>query len=222
MVRATYNLLKKATSTGKYKYYHLLSGADLPLKTQDEIHDFLLDCDKEFVHFNVDAPKECAEVKYYHLFEKDFRSRKFFKRVIRKVSLILQKMIGIDRCRKDTYEIMHGSAWFSITDDLARYVIKKEDFVMKRWRLSLFSDERFMQTIVNNSKFRNRLFVPVERQANDSFNCMRKIDWKRGWPYVWRDGDFDELMNSGCLFGRKFDPDVDSQIISRIEKALLG
>ena len=39
-------LLKEATKT-EHDYYHLLSGVDLPIKTQDEIHDFFDKCGKK-------------------------------------------------------------------------------------------------------------------------------------------------------------------------------
>lgn len=42
IVRAELRLFSAALAQGEeYAYYHLLSGMDLPLKSQDEIHDFL-------------------------------------------------------------------------------------------------------------------------------------------------------------------------------------
>lgn len=45
---------------------------------------------------------------------------------------------------------------------------------------------------------------------------MRDIDWKRGRPYTWRNTDFDELMASDYLFARKFDEQIDDQIVHKI------
>jgi hypothetical protein len=45
---------------------------------------------------------------------------------------------------------------------------------------------------------------------------MRLIDWNRGTPYTYRLPDFDELMNSDCLFARKFDMNVDARIVEKI------
>ena len=42
------------------------------------------------------------------------------------------------------------------------------------------------------------------------------IDWKRGNPYVWRNQDYEELMNAPHLFARKFDENVDREVIDRI------
>ena len=48
---------------------------------------------------------------------------------------------------------------------------------------------------------------------------MRLVDWKRGSkgsPYTFREEDYDELINSGALFARKFSEDVDKNIIEKI------
>lgn len=45
-------LLNAAVDKGRYTYYHLLSGQDLPIKSQDRIHSFFDSCGgKEFVRF---------------------------------------------------------------------------------------------------------------------------------------------------------------------------
>ena len=41
LINAELLLLKASTSEENYQRYHLLSGADLPIKTQDEIINFL-------------------------------------------------------------------------------------------------------------------------------------------------------------------------------------
>jgi len=38
LISVEMQLLRKATSTDAYQYYHLLSGRDLPIKNQDFIH----------------------------------------------------------------------------------------------------------------------------------------------------------------------------------------
>jgi hypothetical protein len=51
----------------------------------------------------------------------------------------------------------------------------------------------------------------------------RCIDFKRGdgaHPYIFRISDYDYLKNSGMNFARKFELDVDSEIIFKIEDKL--
>lgn len=53
LVKAELSLLELATKSGNYSYYHLLSGQDLPIKSQDEIHNFFAsNYGKEVVQHN--------------------------------------------------------------------------------------------------------------------------------------------------------------------------
>ena len=56
----------------------------------------------------------------------------------------------------------------------------------------------------------------------DYMSCLRYIDWKRGNPYVFCNEDFEDLVNSPYLFARKFDLNVDAQIVFRIYNHLKG
>lgn len=56
-----------------YAYYHLISGVDLPIKSNDDIHAFFeKNAGKEFVHFSENEPNSAfaARIRYYHLFRK--------------------------------------------------------------------------------------------------------------------------------------------------------
>lgn len=47
---------------------------------------------------------------------------------------------------------------------------------------------------------------------------MRYIDWKRGTPYTWGqdEKDYELLINSPYLFARKFDENVNFEIVKKI------
>ena len=77
---------------------------------------------------------------------------------------------------------------------------------------------RKLQTIIVNSGFEKKLYRP---NFNDSYKTIRYcIDWKRGNPYVFRKEDYTMLKASGMLFARKFDEDIDSEIIKMIERSI--
>lgn len=65
-----------------------------------------------------------------------------------------------------------------------------------------------------NSKYKERLYH--KSFDNDRKAIMRLIDWTRGNPYVFTKADYDELVSSPMMFARKFDPNVDSEIIKMI------
>lgn len=71
-----------------------------------------------------------------------------------------------------------GSNWFSITDALAKYIVAMEKTIVPFYHFTLCCDEVFLQTIVKNSPFYNKLYI------NDNHSNIRYVDWKRGSSYV--------------------------------------
>lgn len=213
-------VLKEAIKK-KYDYYHLLSGVDLPLKNQDEIHKFFDNCGhKDFVHFcyhHAVNDHVIERVKYHHLFLKNIRSGSKYKRIcsqkMHSIILRIQKLFKYSRIKDSNDIFYYGANWFSITDKLARYVVSQEEFIWQHFKNTICADELFLQTIVYNSKFYKNLYVYKD---DDYRQIMRAIDWKRGEPYTFRNDDFDELMNSGMLFARKFSCKTDKEIIDMI------
>lgn len=65
-------LFEKAAKTGRYRYYHLLSGNDMPIKSQDYIHRFFEENDgKEFIGFSNKYFRQ--NIECVHLRPKHFR-----------------------------------------------------------------------------------------------------------------------------------------------------
>lgn len=194
-------LLKKSTEIMAYRYYHLISGSDFLIKTNDYLHNFFDEnSGKEFIRFESDTFNYPDRVHLNHfLQEKVGRAKPSFLYYLNKIQLRLQKLIGYSR-NKDI-DFQKGTQWFSITDHLARYVLSKEDWIYKVFKNTLCSDEIYLQTIVHNSSFRNNLYHPF--YDNSTSSIMRLIDWERGTPYVFSDDDFDEIINSEMIFCRK-------------------
>lgn len=219
---------KTATKKDTYQYYHLLSGVCLPLKTQDEIHAFFdKNAGKEFVHFVSKPPVEeyiYKRYSLYHFFLRYVRGGGFVRKALlgvigEKISIALQTLLRIDRQADIKQVLSYGSNWSSITHDLALYVVENIDKIKKRTRYTFAPDECALQTLVYQSDFKNKLY---HTEYNDDYIAnQRYIDWNRGNPYVWTNEDFDELMNSGFLFARKFDLATDSIIVERIFDKLM-
>jgi hypothetical protein len=203
---------KTATATYHYEYYHLMSGVCLPLKTQDEIHDFFTkNSGKEFVHFVSKPPVSDYIYKRYslhHYFLKYVRGDGFFRKAFlgvigEKISIAIQELFHVDRQADIRNTLCYGSNWSSITHELACYTLSHLDEIIKRTRNTFAPDECVLQTLVYTSKFKDYLYC---MDYNDNYTAnQRYIDWKRGNPYIWRIEDYEELMNSGYLFARKFD-----------------
>ena len=71
----------------------------------------------------------------------------------------------------------------------------------------------FIQTLLYNSGFKDCLYIPKE--AGEHNMCVREIDWDRGNPYIWDNGDFEYLRKSNNIFARKFNSGK-SEIVDKI------
>ncbi|WP_370754804.1 beta-1,6-N-acetylglucosaminyltransferase [Megamonas funiformis] len=221
LTKATINILEEAVGNRKtYRYYHLLSGVDLPLRTQDQIHAFFEDKNNEFIHFcgKENRKNVIDRYIYLHFFTKYLREKnKIYKifRLIDKTVLLFQKMIDIKSNKFNNLEIRVGSNWFSITGNFAEYIIRNKNNIFKIYKNTKISDESFLQTLVYNSKFKKNLYKNAI-ENDDYMACLRYIDWSRGNPYIWRIEDYDQLINSNYLFARKFDEKESKELIEKI------
>ena len=214
-------LLFKTASVNNYSYYHLLSGIDMPLKSQIEIYKFFKENKgKEFVcfdnHKNVSI-SALERVKYYHFFTSLARSknkllRKFFQK-FHFHSLKIQKKLKVNRLKKVNYEFRKGANWVSVTNEFVKYLLSKEKEVKKIFKYSYCADELFVQTIIYNSKFYQNVY---SKKNDDYLGIKRFIDWQRGEPYTFTIEDYDLLMNSNCFWARKFSSQKDKEVIDKI------
>lgn len=216
-------------SKHKYDYIHLISGVDLPIKSQDYIHDFF-NSQKVGTNFIGYAKGKINEEDLerrknnYYLFTNHLKPRKntlvhkleyaAFK-IIRDFYLWFQNISGIKRSLSEK-TIKKGCNWVSITQDLCTYLVENENRIKKLIKGMPCADEIFIQTMVFNSEFKTTIY-----DLNKDFAIgTRLIDWKRGWPYTFRKDDYMQLINSNCLFARKFSSDIDKEIILEIYRHL--
>lgn len=223
IMRSELALLKAATEREEYDYYHLLSGMDLPIKTQDKIHAFFNQHKgKEFINLWEFKKSTLTRFRYYTIFPEG--ESKFRTRIINHLFKGLQMAVGY-RINRDV-DFHFGSQWFSITDSLARYVVGKEEWLEKVFCHTSTCDEIFLPTLVCNSEFRDKLYepTPVKSQKEVNFSNMRFIDWTRGesirHPWTFRIDDLPLLGKVEHLFARKFDENVDAEVINRLYRQL--
>lgn len=209
------DLLKFSYEHGAYSYYHLLSGVDLPLKSQDYIHEFFHEhFGKIFIGIAGEKQNSwiSRRMNYYYLFEKHLKNDGSFLYRLNSKIINLQIKLGLVR-NYDDLKLKMGPNWFSLTSDSVEYVIARIKWIKKHFRFTLISDEIAIHTVIWNSPFKDYIF-----DLDDQYlSCMRKIDWKRGRPYVWREKDYDELINSPYLFARKFSS-LDMNIVNQLRE----
>ncbi len=219
-VEVEYRLFEIALKNGPYAYYHLLSGVDLPIKTQDYIHDFFKrHAGKEFIGFwnePIHRRDVYRKVYRYYLFTSYFKEGSYFihgiTAFIRNVFLAIQKIIKFRR--KYDWDVFYkGFTWVSITEHFCHYLVEKKEYIIKTFKYTLCPDEIFIQTLVWNSPFQANIYD----FSAASKGSMRAIDWQRGNPYVWKQEDFEDLKSSPYLFARKFSSEYPTIIYSLFE-----
>lgn len=218
IMRAELALLKESTGCGNYDYYHLLSGMDLPIKSQNVIHEFFdRNSGQEFMHFWKFKKTTASRFRYYTLFPEG--AGKFHTNLVNNIFKGLQMAVGYRINRGVNFRF--ASQWFSITDTLARYVVSQEAWLEKVFRHTNTCDEIFLATLVWNSPFRERLYVGDESEPNTvGIANLRFIDWSRGesvrHPWTFRSYDWELLQEVPHFWARKFDERIDGEIIDRI------
>lgn len=231
---AMVSALKCAATHGKYDYYHVLTGADIPLKTNKSINQFLeknINVNSSggkyktnYIYVDDDIDNQTlARAIHYNLLVNYWRDKNNITRKlskgINKVGYFVQSALHVNRLKKLHMSIHKGAPWWSITDELAQYVLKNEDWIRENFgRYTFGADELAIQTLVMNSEYKDSIYRPKET-SKINMN-VRLIDWKRGRPYTFRACDYQELIQAQHLFARKFDDHTDKKIIAMLYKHL--
>lgn len=209
-IKATLALMR-AASAEDFGYACLLSGQDLPVRAVKEFAAFLQQNDgKQFMsYFALPAS---------HWDQGGLERMQFFHVDGLRESWKLNKLEGlIGRVHRLTgyrrplpsLPLYGGANWFNLSSEAVRFVLKYVDdhpAYLRRFRWTLTADEIFVQTILLNSVFASKVI------SDD----LRFIDWSTGpeYPRIWRMEDASRLLASpDRFFARKFDPDVDPEII---------
>lgn len=219
-VEGIISLLAAATA-GRHDYYHMLSGADLPIKPQSEIHAFFAEhAGSEFVGFSRYFPPDMVEQR--HILQNYYRHRSptvaRSARLINRCGVSVQKLLGVNRMRNFPGEVKKGWDWFSITHKAALHLLSEEPRFRARFHGSYCPSEFFAQTIIFNSPLREAVFS----FDHPSTATRRLIDWERGQPWVWRLADLPLITASPLLFARKFMAAVDRDIIDAVSAMVRG
>lgn len=214
MVEATLKLMNRVKSTNrKYDYISLISGQDFPIKSKEYIETFYSENQgKEFIEFR-DIGHHFWRLKCYSFFRENINNRKLYMRVMDNILRYPQKIL-IRRNNFKNMNLYYGSMWYTITYECLLYIVKylsDNPKFYKQFRLTSCSDEHFFQMIVMNSPFKNNVVN----------NNLRYIDWPIGAssPKTLTIKDYDKLKASDKLYARKFNCEIDKDIIEKIENS---
>jgi len=214
-IKAEYALFEATHKKAKYQRYHLISGTHLPLYSQNYIHRFF----NELQHQEVLAcmPTSDYEIdlklQRYNFFMRNFAHPNLFIKSLNqwlwRLGIGIQRKLHIRRNKNRPYK--KAANWASITGDCVAFLLSRKKEVLKKYRYTMCGDE---------------FFVPSELEvSSEEWNVMCcdrliKTDMKRANARSYLMEDYEDLINSRCLFSRKFsqeDMEVVDKIMNHIE-----
>lgn len=222
VIKAELILFENASSKRQYQYYHLMSGLDLPVKSQDYIHKYMNErYGENFIQPVKYDSRVNISIRYqqYHFLQDALigKKRNFWK-YLDFLSCYIQKAVGISRNKK--LNVIPSIQWVSLTHDAVCYILSKRDYIFKQYRWSYCCDEIFLLTTLSDSD----LYETISDNGN-----LRYIEWK--WfskhdnsPKVLTLEDYTTLCDPNILFARKFLSDESKEIIAKLptDKSLIG
>lgn len=226
LMEAELLLMDTAYRSGQnYSYYHIRSGADLPLRSQDALHQFFQEhSGHEFVplwEFESAMQDAAYKAERYHLgmrYERNQWPRwidLLTARLRRLSSNALSKLLP--RRNKDI-RLVKGPNWVSITDALVGAILQRQEELKQRYRFSRNCDEIFVATFVCNSPFASAIY----RHADGSSYNHTYVEWTPNTPSpdTLTTSSLEAILSSQALFARKFSPSVDLAVIEAIQHRL--
>jgi Core-2/I-Branching enzyme len=200
-----------------YDFVNLLSGQDFPVKPIAQIYSFFSkNLGFSFLAFDNsnDTPwwKETeSRYKKFHLTDMKFRGRYAVQAIL---NFILPKRKYLDSIK--LYGGNRGT-WWTITFECAAYLteyLKRSPEFVNFLRFTWGSDEFVVPTVLMNSPYQSKII-------NESY---RYIDWPAGLasPKTLTVDDYEKIISSDSLFARKFDADVDVEIINKLRGYIFG
>lgn len=223
-IECEYRLLKAALQEGRHDYYHLLTGATYPIKSQDYINNYLeKHSGTEYVGY--DEKKDYSyRVKYKHLFCEEgkisgIKGKIKFK--LRNYYIRFQRVMGVDNFIKFNMSCKKGCAYWSITQEFAQYIVDHELLVRDMFSNSISGDEMFVQTLLYNSCFKDKA-----KSLSDEYDgCMREVAWEHitkcsDSGHNFHFNDLNYLIYSDKWFAMKFEGIDGIDLIVELKRKL--
>jgi len=219
---ATLMLLQAAfDSPQKYDYFHLVQGADFPIKSADEIDTFFeKNCGYEFLSYYpwwYEFGRYKINQHHFWVDNRYYRTHRLLRYLSHGVAK-LEKWVGFRRGKETIYS---GSALWTLSADAVGYLLERRAYISKRCRYSLAGDEVIWHTMMMASPFREKIYRFEEDGAN-----LYRIDWARSVrnsPHTFDMDDLEQLLAlpDRYLYARKFDEKAKMDVVDALFERLI-
>jgi hypothetical protein len=190
----------------EYDYINVMSAQDFPLKSSDEIYNYILERNAtEFITCEsiYDEWPVSPRFTRYHLINWRFPGKY-------KVESFLNFILPKRKFPLD-YKIVGRANWFTLTAKAVKYsldFLQRNPAVIRYFKYCWGADEFIFSTILYNSSFNKKIV-----------DNLVYVDWSSGkaHPKILTVDDYKALKSSSKLFARKFDMETDSLILKMLE-----
>ncbi|MBW8013732.1 hypothetical protein E0712_04475 [Lactobacillus helveticus] len=157
-----------------------MSGSDLPLRPESQIFDFF-DNHRNKIFIRLAKADKQAEnrVKYRQVLIR-YRQRSnspkvmnYSAKVINKIGIRVQKLLGINIIKKYKIKVGIGSEWVSLDTSTVKLILDNEIWIAKVFSNSVCSDELFIPTLLNKySEFQKKYVLVIYSIATALITCF--------------------------------------------------
>lgn len=212
--QAIINSIAEIINTGvEYGFINLMSSQDYPIKSVNQFYLYLKKYEgSSFVSYAL--PDEEAwwketrtRLTHYNFNDYKFKGKYVVQRILNQIMPEREFPLPVK---------LYGSScatWWTISTVCAQYIV---DFMCTNKQLSAFmahtwgGDEYLIPTLLMNSPHQHSII-------NDN---LRYIDWSLGGarPKLLTINDLEALKQSTRFLARKFDPELDSEVLNKIDE----
>lgn len=199
-------LMKTAFRSGyKYQRYHIISGTDIPIKSNNYIHSLFQNTNDEVINTSKEITKfDTERLSRYHI--------KFKRDTFNNLLDILHYKFKIDRLKNCKLKIYKGANWASLTHNAVSVLLKNTKKIMELTRFSLCADEMYKQIILLNNGF------DLYKNKSGEYDNLRFVIWQgvSSHPKTLTVDDYEDIISSDSIFARKFDENTDMDVVNKL------
>jgi hypothetical protein len=223
LVKATLNAMR-VVQGGDYEKVILLSGQDYPIKSNEEIDQFFRGSRYNIFmdHFPLPNHSKWGPGGGMYRVNKYFFGLSFIKKMMAKAANFIGIVFPFAKRRElPGMRPFSGSQWWAMDMRAVNYILEfleRHPEYIRYHQHTFAADELFFQMILLN--------CPDESLRNNISNDnLRFTKWKSesvAHPEILGVSDVENISGSDALFARKFDPEVDQDVIDVIDDRFLN
>lgn len=207
------SLFLEAIKYPEYSFYHIISGVHYPLVSVESLLDYYDSYTGKNVMTGLCQSslfQERLKLRHYNLFTRNFSHGSALVKMITQRLWRLSDTIqhSLNLWRNSDVVFFKAANWVSLSYEGLKYIVEHKKVIHSIFAHTFCGDEYFVPTILHSS--------PLESTIIDDNRLLMQIMGDSS-PKVLTSSDFQAIMDSGCMFARKFS-EIDTNVLDMIER----